>query len=122
MFMPFKDLFGNLESLAGTQVSVSGQLLIGEGDKPFLATNYESYKRGERLPVADGKLIATHLLATLPVYGGGDVMYDEEACLTGTVVQQPGGYELAFLSYCKVVRDDIEILIPLGSRRDNSDS
>lgn len=118
MFTAIGDILDNLDLFAGSQISVSGQLLVGEDDRPFLATDYQAYKRGERLPVVDSKQIVTHLLGALPVYGGGDVIYDERAYLTGTVVKQPGGYVLADLRACKVVRDAFEIMIPLDAGRD----
>jgi len=111
MFTPFQSIAGNLKAFVGMQVSVSGQLIVGEGHRAFLAASYEGYKRGERLLVADDDLISTHLLAKLPAYGGGDVIYDEEAYVTGTVVQTRGAYTFADLRYCKVVRDNFEILV-----------
>jgi hypothetical protein len=68
--------------------------------------------------VTDSKRIVTHLLSTLPVYGGGDVIYDEKAYLTGTVVKQAGRCELADLRFCKIVRDDLEVIIPLDAGLD----
>jgi hypothetical protein len=49
----------------------------------------------------------------MPVYGGGDVLYCETAYLTGLVVRRAGAYELADLRFCKIVRDDLEVIIPL---------
>jgi hypothetical protein len=114
MFIPFSEILCNIETLVGRVVSVTGQLLIGEEDRSFLARDHEHYRRGERLPVSDGKLIAKKLLMTLPAYGGGDVIYDEKAFLTGTIVAKAGYYELARLSYCKIIRDDIEVIVPLS--------
>ena len=115
MFTPIGDILDKLEMLVGTQISVSGRLLVGEEDRSFLATDYEAYKRGERVSVIDSKRIATHLLRSLPAYGGGDVIYNEKAYLTGTVVIRQERYELADLRSCRVVRDDIEIPIPLDA-------
>lgn len=113
MFTSLADMIGEIETFVGSSVAISGQLLIGEGDVAFLARDFTSYKHGERLLLSDGKRIARHLLLSLPAYGGGGIIYDEHAFLAGTVACRSGGFELRNITYCKVVRDEYEIQIPL---------
>ena len=114
MFTTFSEIYEQLATKVGQTVSITGHLLIGKSDKPFLALDYDGYKRGERLAVSDNNVIAKHLLRTLPAYGGGDVIYNELAFLTATIVVKDGDYELDDLRFCKIVRDDVEIIVPSG--------
>jgi hypothetical protein len=113
MFTAFKDIRDTLNARVGQTVSASGRLLIVDADRAFLATDYADYRRGDRIPVYDNRIIAKHLLRTLPAYGGGDAIYDEIAFMTGTIVVRDNGYGIGDLTYCKIIRDDLEIIVPL---------
>jgi len=113
MFTSFGELKDRLDSVAGREVSLSGHLLVGEGRRAFLSTNYEEYERGIRLPILDSGSIAKCLLENLAPYGGSNATYSEDAFLIGTVVQVNGTFVLDRLRYCRIVREEIEIIVPL---------
>lgn len=111
MFTPIEMILGNLGEMAGMRVSISGNLCVSAGRETFLAKNCHAFGRGERLKVIDGEPIYTHLMATLPPYGGGELIYDEEAYVTGTISDGA----LMEVTSCRVVRGNREVLVPLAA-------
>ena len=115
MFTPVRDLLSSMESLAGTEISISGRLLVGL-EHLYLADDYDAYARGERIAVDDGGIIVSCMNPQFSPYGGGDVMFDEAAYVTGTLEPNGEGYRLTRLRYCKIVGEQstIEIPFPAG--------
>jgi hypothetical protein len=113
MLLPFEQAVGDLPRWVDKEVSLQGRVIIADRDKSYIASSYEAFQHGECLPVDDGKQIAQQLLRTLPPFGGGDCIYDEEVVITGTVRRYETGLYLTDLRSCEVRRDGVSVAIQL---------
>ena len=113
MLLTFERVIGDLPDWVDKEVSLQGRVIVANRHNSYIASSYEAFQRGERLPVDDDKQIALQLLRTLPPFGGGDCIYDEEVMITGTIRRNEMGLYLADLRFCEVRRDGMSAAIPL---------
>lgn len=102
------DLLSRLDNEVGKHVAVHGEIVISK--ETFIATDYDGYRRGERILIHDGGLVEQVLLDKLPPYGGGLCCYIEEAWVIGHLTRMATGMALS-LEFCKVRRGDVEVVI-----------
>ena len=112
--MPVDELLRSVDVAVGKPTTVSGRLFVIGPAESFLAADFDSFIKRERLAISDNSLIGNYLLGILPPYGGGPCFYDEDCTISGTVQRTNGGYELANLKSCIVKRDDKVIQIPIS--------
>jgi hypothetical protein len=112
--MTLGETLSAIDSLVGKPITVNGRIVITSDDKAFLASSLDEFEEERRLSVRDGERIARYLLATLPPYGGGPCLYDEECTVSGTIRRDRGSLEFCDLRDCLVRRDDLELEIPLS--------
>lgn len=101
--------------MTGEEVSLVGRLIV-TGNNSFLAASYDAFTRGEFLRISDAAQIPKELLRTLPAYGGGECLYDDECWITGTIAQTDAGLQLVDVSSCDVRRKDFQVSIKPESR------
>ena len=114
MWLTFADVSERLDELVGRKVSLHGRVIVA-GDS-FFAASYDAFLEGRRIPIRDNGVIRRTLLDTLPPYGGGACIYDEEAWLEGSIERTPSSSKVIALDSCKVRRDENEIVIPVAER------
>lgn len=112
----FEQVVVDLSSWVDRELSLLGRIVVADQDKSYLVSNYEAFQHGQRLPIDDAKQIAHQLLRTLPPFGGGDCIYDEEALVTGTIKRNEEGYYLTKLRCCEIWGDDVKMVIRFDSQ------
>lgn len=110
MWLSYVELAISFDSLTGSEVKVHCRLLV-DCDDSFLASDYEAFCRRERIPIIDNGVISQQLLATMPAFGGGECIYDEDAWIKGVAVYGIDGAMQLLLKSCRVCRDSYEVTI-----------
>jgi hypothetical protein len=113
MPLSFKEVFRDLQRLVGQMVVLQGHIVVTGTNDSFFTANYDSYKRGDYIPICDHKQISKQLLSTLPTYVGSDCLYDEEALLVGMISASEVGFRLTDLKSCTIHRDGVDLVILL---------
>lgn len=111
--MHIKELIDQIDALIGTSLTVNGRLVVAGTGLSYLTSCIEGFDRRESLLILDNGNIAAHLLSTLPPYGGGPFIYDEECIITGIVQRGADSPELHNFRRCRVRRNDLEIEVPV---------
>jgi hypothetical protein len=111
MTLQIKDLIDAKDSFIGKRLQVCGRVVVKAPANSYLTANYESFEEGLFIWLDDDGEIGNKLNTTLPPYGGGNCIYDEQISVTGTVVESDSGLELHDLSDCVVTRDETEVVV-----------
>lgn len=112
--MQVQDLLEQIDALLGASVTVTGRLVVTGDDQAFLTSDPDTFDRRKALLIRDGSRIAKHLFSTLPAYGGGRFVYNEECVLTGTIERDSDSFRVRDVQRCTVRRDDREVELPVS--------
>jgi hypothetical protein len=96
----------SLERMIGAVLTLHGRVIVQSDNSSCLAESYEAFKDRQFVELEDNSTIAKSLMTMLPIYGGGDCLYDEECLVTGRLVDADGMKRIVDISTLNVTDED----------------
>lgn len=108
------EVLDQLEEVQGKSVEVRGRLIVTSDNAAVLAQSLENFlQRVNLIQLLDCIAVVDFLSETLPIYGGGCCIYDEECRIAGRITRRGSEVVLGSVSECTLSRDGIEYQVPI---------